>query len=149
MLQDYKLVMCDATSINGSAGTAGVGKALDLGAAGTDGWLNTLTESPGEGGNLYFNVQIDVVLAGASGTLAVGLYSAAAVGSSSALTSGVQACTVYFPATAAAGQRRSISVPQGGLARYLRTTVIRGGAVTGSIDAWLSNQPMDTETAMK
>ena len=148
MIQDYTLVLCDATSIAGSAGSAGVGKALDLGAAGKDGWGNTLTESPGEGQDSFFNVGINTVLAGASGTLTVALQSAAAVGSSSALTSGVTACSVFFPATAAAGQRRVVSVPMGGLARYLRAYVTRGGATTGKIDAWIG-PPADSETALK
>jgi hypothetical protein len=148
-IQDAKLILCDATSINGSAGTAGVGKALDLGAAGTDGWGNALAESPGEGGNLWFNVNINTVLAGASGTLTVGLFHAAAIGSSSGLTSGVEAAEVFFAATAAAGQSRSITVPSGGLARYLRVHVTRGAAVTGAINAWLSFSPFDSETALK
>ena len=151
MIIDKKWLLCDATSIAGSAGSAGVGKALDLGATGKDGWGNSLTESPGEGGGgfgMYFNVQINTVLAGASGSITVAIQSAAAVGSSSALTSGVTAASVFFPALAAAGQRRVISVPMGGLARYLRAYVTRGAAVTGAIDAWIG-PPADTETAMK
>jgi hypothetical protein len=149
-IQDAKLVLCDATSIAGSsAGATGVGKAIDLGAAGKDGWGNTLTESPGEdAGQTFFNVNINTVLAGAGGTLEVELQSAAAVTSSSALTSGVTACSVHFPATAAAGQIRSVSIPSGGLARYLRVLARRGATVSGAINAWLGPK-FDSETALK
>jgi hypothetical protein len=148
MIQDYTLVLCDATSIAGSAGSAGVGKALDLGAAGKDGWGNTLTESPGEGQDCYFNVQINTAMTG-SGTLTVALQSAAAITSSSALTSGVTACSVFFPKASAAGQRRVVSVPMGGLARYLRAYATIGTAsCTGVIDAWIG-PPADSEAGLK
>lgn len=148
-IQDYKAIFMDAQSL-ATATTSGVelGSAIDLGAAGKDGWGNSLTESPGEGGQLYWNVRVNTGLS--AHTARVQLVKAAAIGSSSALTSGVVVQEVAIPASAAAGQTYTVSVAQGGLARYLRLKVVAGNnSLTGALDSWLSNCKSDSEILLK
>lgn len=147
MIIDKNLELGDALTLAMSAaGGEYFGNILDLGAAGKDGWGNTLAESPGEGQTVYWNIQINTVMSAHAGVLEL---RHAAANASSALTSGVALATITLPASAAAGQRYSMALPQGGATRYLQMFMTQSNSATGAIDSWLSSSPSDTETDKK
>lgn len=148
MMIDSKLELGDAldlAALNAASGV-GAGNILDLGAAGKDGWGNTLTESPGEGQSLFWIVQINTTMSAHALTLAM---QHAATVASSALASATTLVTFTIPSAAAAGQRYVITLPQGGMARYLRMHATQNNSATGKIDSWISSNPADSETALK
>lgn len=149
---DAKLELCDATDLGSVAGSGvfasavAIGNSLDLGAAGVDGWGNSLTEGPGEGQELSINLSINTVLS--AHELTVFLASDGAL-SSSDLSSANQLASVTFPASSPAGTKRTISVPAGNCERYIQLMGGGAAALTGKLDAWISSVPQDTNTAMK
>lgn len=141
---DSKLELCDAQSL-ASTTTSGthVGNIIDLGATGKDGWGSSLVESPGEGGSVFLNINVTTGLSAHTATIQLATDSALA---SSAMASATVIGSVLLPASTAAGQRRSFTVPSGGLLRYVQIRVVAGNnSLTGAIDAWLSNCPADSE----
>lgn len=147
-LIDSKLEFADAldlAALNAGSGV-GCGNIIDLGAAGKDGWGNSLTESPGEGGTLYWNTRVNTVLSAHAATLVL---QHAAAYASSALSSATSLLTFTIPASAPAGSMYTASIPNGGLARYLRMKITQNSSATGKIDSWISYKPADSEVGLK
>jgi len=141
---DSKLELCDAQTL-ASTTTSGVhiGNIIDLGAAGKDGWGNALVESIGEGGQIYMNVNVNTVLSAHSHRVQLATDSALA---SSAMASATIIAEVLLPASSPAGHRATISVPTGGLLRYVQIKdVSSNNSATGKLDVWLSDNPGDSQ----
>jgi len=141
---DSKLELCDAQNL-ASTTTSGVhvGNIIDLGATGKDGWGNSLVESPGEGGQVYLNINVNTVLSAHAPNVCLMTDSALA---SSAMASAVEIARILLPASSPAGHRSTISVPTGGMLRYVQIKVVAGhNSQTGKLDIWLSDNPGDSQ----
>ena len=141
---DSKLELCDAQTL-ASTTTSGVhiGNIIDLGAAGKDGWGNSLVESIGEGGTIYLNVNVNTVLSAHSCEVQLHTDSALA---SSAMASSTKIASIWLPASSPAGHRSSVSVPTGGLLRYVGIIADpSSNSITGKLDIWLSDNPGDSQ----
>ncbi len=126
-----------------------IGDVIDLGAAGEKGDFGgtrvAMPESPGEGQQLYLNVSVNTVVGGADGW--VKLCHAAAL-SAGNLSTPIVSVEIPLANTLAVGQKRTVTVPMGGLARYLQISA-GATATTGRVDAWLSSAPNDSEVGLK
>lgn len=142
---DTKLQFCDATNL-ASATTSGVflGNIIDLEAAGKDGWGNTLIEGIGEGGTIWLNINVNTVMSAHS--CEVQLHTESAIAASSTFASSVKVVSAWLPASSPAGSRLSVGFPTGGTLRYVGLIFdASSNSLTGKVDAWLSNNPGDTQ----
>jgi hypothetical protein len=141
---DSKLLMCDGTSIAGSAGAVTlIGSVIDLG-AGRNFYDTAQTQNPGEAGNVWLNVKVSTAITGASSTTTIALYhhTTASVASGAALISKAG----VTPTLGVAGYtviRQKL--PAGTINRYLGICkdIDTAAVSAGAIDAWLS---IDGET---
>lgn len=125
--------------------TAYVGDVVDLGAAGKDGWGNTLAERLGGGQTIYLNIVVTTAIDNA-GSIELCYDDALSSGN---CDSGTWVVQIPF-ASLTVGRRIAVTVPARDIQRYLQMHVTDAGSITtGAFDAWLSSVPVDTEIASK
>jgi hypothetical protein len=147
-LMDAKLFFGDLNLASGNSTLASglIGDVIDLGAAGKDGWGNTLSEGPGEGQSMFMNVNVNTVIGGAAGWVKLCQDGALSSGN---LSSANEMFKIDLASALAVGQHISVSLPAG--MTYDRYLQISGGAssTTGKVDVWISDSPTDSEIGLK
>ena len=148
MIIDAKLQLCDNESlVQGAAGSYLIGDVLDLGAAGTDYFGNSITESPGEGQQLYMTVTVNTAIAGGDADIVLCTDGSLSGGD---LASANEVVRLYFANGTAAGTRKTVTVPSGGVERYLQVQEVASAAITaGAVDVFLSSTPGDSQVGLK
>ena len=112
---------------------------VDLGAAGKDGWGNSLSNQLG--GELRFNVNVQTASLTASCVLMIELCTHSATASFKSNAKAVCAVAIPYNASSTShlGMRRSVGVPSHKFLRYVapRGRAIGAKANSGTIDCWL------------
>ena len=122
---------------------------LTGGNAAKDGWGTSISDLLGGAGTVYFNAQVTTVLACTGATVLHARLRAHSTNSS--FKSGNVVAELEFPVDAAAGTKRSTVISPMKIAateRYLGIGWAGVGGTqvaTGSVEAWLSNTPLDTQ----
>jgi len=143
MIMDANLEFSDYQTLTGITSTTFVTSTniVDLGAAGTDAWGNTLRNLL-DGGNMKFNVLVGATLTTADIACMLYTYSSA----TGIINNGEEIVRIILSYTssdvnyAIAGFRTSVSVPQGiNMQRYLAVKYIglSGNPSDTIVDAWL------------
>ena len=134
-LLDGRLEFSDGQAVTSiSSGSTTISTdVIDFGASATDGWGSTLKNNTG--GDLRWHVRVNVALVGAGAAI----HALLQTHTTATTTSGTTIATIVIPALSASGWKRSMTVPTGGMYRYLGVGYKASGAklTSATFDSWL------------